>query len=354
MIAVIGANGQVGTEICLLLAHRGVSVVPICRSKLGSAFLRRCGLECRHGSLASPEAARELLRGCETVVDFSLPHGYPSELRPVLHQSICDSFRYSEPGARHVYASTIMAFGMGDHDARFKDYWIAHTIYGWSKRYAEKIVRRIAARTGKQAYILRLGEVNGELQRCTHLRVKALMTLRPARVAIPGGVSFGVFTYSIAEAIQSIAEGHQKPGLYTLVSNPGLSWRALLEYYLGQLDFEPEIIIEEGGGSGSVKGSVLRALGRIAESYRNEISSYLTARSPSLDRLLRFERSRRRAAAQTSEIPTGAYRPFLTCFAGEAPGRRLPGLTTDLKAIQGELGRFRAWLRERQPEIVCY
>jgi hypothetical protein len=241
---------------------------------------------------------------------------------------------------------------MGRLGARFKDYWIAHTIYGWSKRYAEKVVRLVAARNGKQAYILRLGEVNGELQRCTRLRVKALTTLRPARVAIPNGVSFGVFTYSVAEAIQSIAGGDQRPGLYTLVSNPGLSWKALLEYYLGQLDFEPEIIIEEGGGSGRVKATLMRAVERIAESYRNEISSYLTARFPSVDRLLRFERSRRSAAAQASQIPTGAYRPFLTCFAGEAPGRRLPGLTTDLNAIQGEFGRFRAWLRERQPETL--
>jgi nucleoside-diphosphate-sugar epimerase len=344
----------VGTEVCLLLAHRGVSVVPICRSKPGSALLRRWGLQCRHGSLASPEAARELLAGCDTVVDFSLPGGYPSDLRPLLRELIGNSFRYSEPDARHVYASTIAAFGTGARDGRFRDHWIAHTTYGWSKRYAEKVVRQAAARTEKQAYILRLGEVNGELQRHARRRVQALASLRPARVAIPSGLSFAVFTYSVAEAIQSISEGRQSPGLYTLVSNPRLSWRSLLQYYLDQLDFEPEIIIEERGGSGSAKGTVFRALERIAESYRNEISSYLTARFPSVDRLLRFERSRHKAAAQASQIPTGVYRPFLTCHTGEAPGRRLPGLTTDLNAVLGELGRFRAWLRERQPEILSY
>jgi dTDP-4-dehydrorhamnose reductase len=141
---------------------------------------------------------------------------------------------------------------MGAPDGRFRDCWIAHTIYGWSKHYAEKLVRQAAARTGKQAYILRLGEVNGELLQHARRRVVALASLRPARVAIPSGLSFAVFTYSIAEAIQSIAEGRQSPGLYTLASNPQLSWRALLQYYLDQLDFEPEIIMEEPGGSGSV------------------------------------------------------------------------------------------------------
>jgi hypothetical protein len=102
-----------------------------------------------------------------------------------------------------------------------------------------------------------------------------------------------------------------------------------------------------------VKGTVLRTLERIAESYRNEISSYLTARFPSLDTFLRFERSRRKAAAEVSAMPTGVYRPFLTSFLGEAPGRRLPGPTTDLDAIQWELANFITWLRERQPEVLC-
>ena len=69
-IAVIGANGQVGSEVCLFLSLYGdIKVFPISRTRLGSAFLRICGLSCRHGSVADTVYAPALLEGCDVVVD---------------------------------------------------------------------------------------------------------------------------------------------------------------------------------------------------------------------------------------------------------------------------------------------
>src|SRR5437867_4211094 len=80
-IAILGANGQVGSEVCLFLSLMSdIRVVPICRTRLASVFLRRCGLECRHGSLNNSDEARRLLEGADLVADFSLPRGLPSEV----------------------------------------------------------------------------------------------------------------------------------------------------------------------------------------------------------------------------------------------------------------------------------
>ena len=62
-IAVVGANGQVGTEVCLCLAQmKEVRLIPIVRTKLSAAFLEQCGLECQVGSMQDVEEAKRLLR----------------------------------------------------------------------------------------------------------------------------------------------------------------------------------------------------------------------------------------------------------------------------------------------------
>src|SRR5712691_12660779 len=74
-IGIIGANGMVGREVALFLALMGGEVVPICRSRLAGAFLERCGLTCRYGSVAFRDEAVTLLEDCDLVADFSLPRG---------------------------------------------------------------------------------------------------------------------------------------------------------------------------------------------------------------------------------------------------------------------------------------
>src|SRR5262249_62355175 len=81
-IAVLGANGQVGAELCLLLARiPGVDVVPICRNRSGSAFLRWKGIHCRHGRAAVAEDARSLFADCDVIVNSALASGTPVEMR---------------------------------------------------------------------------------------------------------------------------------------------------------------------------------------------------------------------------------------------------------------------------------
>jgi uncharacterized protein YbjT (DUF2867 family) len=108
-IAVIGANGQVGTEVCLLLSKiPGVSVIPVVRSKLGAALLERCGVECRIGALSSDSAAKALLEGCDLVADFSLPGGMLFEVRRAIRSNVSRAIRNAPRGAPYVFVSSTM------------------------------------------------------------------------------------------------------------------------------------------------------------------------------------------------------------------------------------------------------
>ena len=112
-IGVIGANGQVGSEVCLFLSRmEGVRVIPICRTKLGSVFIRNCGLECRHGEFSCPEEAERLLANCDLVADFSLPKGLLFEVRAASRKIITNAIEKAPRDSRFVYISTATALGM--------------------------------------------------------------------------------------------------------------------------------------------------------------------------------------------------------------------------------------------------
>src|SRR5262249_741297 len=89
-IAVLGANGQVGAELCLLLSRQeNVEVVPVCRTPMGSAFLRFHGLACRHGQPANPLEAHRLLGDCDVIANLaltSLAHNYREAM--ALHDNL--------------------------------------------------------------------------------------------------------------------------------------------------------------------------------------------------------------------------------------------------------------------------
>jgi len=73
-IGIIGANGQVGSELSITLSKMvNINVIPICRTRFASFFLRNKGIDCRHGSLENPEEAKELLKDCNlirTIISF--------------------------------------------------------------------------------------------------------------------------------------------------------------------------------------------------------------------------------------------------------------------------------------------
>lgn len=270
-IAVLGANGQVGAEVCLLL-HRvpGVEVVPVCRNRSGSAFLRAHGLRCRHGLAANPVEARKLLGDCNVVVNFALALGRPREAREANRQLIDASADVSAPGARIVYFSTL---------AVSPDFVPAgtppmSTAYGKEKLRCERDALRASRRTGKSTWILRLGHVYGELQ---GIRAEMRRLVQSNVVTLPckGDVGSNVtHTVTIVDAILKIAYGGELPGTYDLVSRPAWSWSEVLLHEAAAANVKIRL---EAPASGPGGGAMPGILDMFASAIRRMLAAILSS-----------------------------------------------------------------------------
>jgi nucleoside-diphosphate-sugar epimerase len=163
-IAILGANGQVGAELCLLLSRMpDCELVPICRNPTGSAFLRYSGIACRHGLPAEPGEAPQLIGDCDVIVNCALGTGTPAEIRSFDRRLVQNIFSHSRPDATIIHFSTLMVHGDPRRGKRRR----VRDAYGRAKFAAERLILAESKRSGKPSYILRLGHVCGPLQNIT-------------------------------------------------------------------------------------------------------------------------------------------------------------------------------------------
>jgi nucleoside-diphosphate-sugar epimerase len=222
----VGANGQVGAELCLILRnHRGIDVVPICRNVGGSAFLRSQGMACRHGLTTDPQEAAALLGDCDVVVNTALATGTPLQINRTEQSLIRNSLTYSLKGSPLIYLSTQNVHG--DPRPGVRIHW--RSAYGRTKLRSEHFVRKTARPLNRDFYILRLGHVCGELQNITHLLRQRICS---GSVALPerDRISNTVYTATIVDAILKIIAGREKPGVYDLMNRPEWTWSQVYEY----------------------------------------------------------------------------------------------------------------------------
>jgi len=259
-IAVAGANGQVGSEVCLLL--RGVpdiEVVPIVRNPSGSAFLRLQGLDCRHGKMADPCDARRLIGDCDVVADFALSTTGRPRVDRVTNRAITRNVvEAAKPGARLSFFSTIMVYAPNTAFGLIPD------AYGLEKILNERLFSGLCKRLGHEACVFRLGHVLGELQNIT----RTICTeIRNGPVALPDGgdrPSNTVFTAMVAQALIDIARGKVVAGTFDLISSPQWTWREVYAYYAEEsgiaLDVVPISTRRAQSSGHAVPGRLLRSL----------------------------------------------------------------------------------------------
>lgn len=351
-IAIVGANGQVGSEVALYLSLMpGVRVVAVSRSVLGSTILRRCGLECRHGSVDDESQCRELLRECDLVADFSLPRGSVADIRRASRALVTNAIRHAPPGAAYVYISSLMALGMRDRSQSLRFHLFPYTVYAAWKRYSERLARKCGARIRRPIFVLRLGDVHGQLQ---SISANLLDGARDGFASVPDGYSYTVFAYSIAEALANIALGREQPGTYTLVSEPGYSWKEILEIYFQRAGIEPHILVEKRGHEYLLLqrlGDGVRSLTRSLLSFAVRNREFLVANvlrfAPSLELPLKAAYARRQARLEVAAEGKVGYRPFTAWRGTMIPGARLRSLSdprTSMGPFEAKLGSL---LRER-------
>ncbi len=308
-IAVLGANGQVGAEVCLLLNRApGVEVVPVSRNRSGSAFLRWHGLACRHGLPANASEAAGLLGDCDVVANFALSVGRPREAREANRRLIEAAAMASMPGARQIYFSTLATYRHFLPAAQAP----AHTAYGREKRRCEADAFRVGRRTGKETWALRIGHVYGELQ---GIRDEMRQRVLAGPVVVPRGGELAAnvtHTVTIVDAILKIAAGRETPGTYDLTSFPNWSWRQVLEEEARQAgvplaievpDTEP---FEAAARSflTRARGRVRQQLGGLLASPRTrELGLALIAYLPeSVNVRIQSRHFKRRAAAEIGQL----------------------------------------------------
>jgi nucleoside-diphosphate-sugar epimerase len=225
-LGLIGANGQVGGELCLMLASRkDLELVPICRNRSGSAFLRWQGIACRHGRVADPADAARLLGDCDIVINSSLATGAPAHIRRIEAQIIQSIFRYSKDSATIVHFSTQSVYGDPRPDRMVR--W--RNPYGRAKLATERQVRLRSRSTRKPAFILRLGHVCGSLQEISNT-IRADIRARSVHLPAENRSSNTVYTAAIIGAVDQIIAARARPGTYDLMNTPRWTWREVYEF----------------------------------------------------------------------------------------------------------------------------
>jgi nucleoside-diphosphate-sugar epimerase len=227
-IAVLGSNGQVGAELCLLLARQEkVEVVPVCRNRMGSAFLRSQGVACRHGDVADAEQAPRLIGDCDVVADLALA-GLDQNYREsmAIHDKLIrHAAQFGKRPGKHIYFSTMSVYG----DARMSQRIVFRNLYGREKNRCEHVARASGQAHGRETFILRLGHVCGELQGITR-EIRSKIEQGPIPVPDVDRPSNTVYVATIVDAIVKIADGAAAPGTYDLMNKPQWTWKEVFEY----------------------------------------------------------------------------------------------------------------------------
>jgi nucleoside-diphosphate-sugar epimerase len=231
-VAIVGANGRVGTELALRLRDvADISVAGLCRNPAGSAFLRLGSIECLHGEFADTNEARRMLGGCDVVVH--LAYRPPRSRREYLvNRTTSANAVLAAPEGSHVlFASTIMVYAP-DLSIRIP------SAYGLEKLSLERLVRRLGNTTRKRTTVLRMGHALGPLQPQS---IEVLNVVRQGVAKLPREgrrPSNTVFVASLADVVVQAARGVLTEGIFDLITQPQWSWMDVFKHYAKEIGRE--------------------------------------------------------------------------------------------------------------------
>lgn len=277
-VAIVGANGQVGMELSVLLREAGYTVYPVVRNEIAAATFDAHGFAYRIGEITSEEDAPELLRGVDTVVVAAFAPWFggpePKAARRINEAIVQNSLEYSPAESSIVYFSSNVAYGSDIGLSNW--HW-----YGITKRRLESIVEDHCDDANRPWYNLRLGLVHGPNQGFTRQFVGALENRErvyfPVEPDRPANV---VHTVTVAETIARCIRREPDSGLYSVVNQPQWTWSDLASQYVPETNtfFRPGL----NGGDGDT--SLFRnLLGRVLPSLddRREVLMSLLPYLPS-------------------------------------------------------------------------
>lgn len=346
-VIVIGANGQVGAEVCLLLAGSpGIEVVPVVRNHRGSAYLRWMGLPCRHGDIGDPRAAAGLVGDGDLILNFALSGASPAIARRENACLIDNCARYAPAGARLIYYSTQNVYG----SANPASYYRWRGFYAREKLRCERDARAAGQRHGRQTWVLRLGHVCGELQGLTR-RIRELVQMGTVYLADGGYLPANcVHVPVIVDCALAILHAETAGATYDLVNKPQWRWRDVYQReadILGMpLDIESVPRRSRAGLPAMLRGMLGGAVNAISREAISELGRRAVSHlPPRLTARIHADYLRKRASAEIGALRHRSASHDASDWLA-VPGSYLPGMSPSEHVL--ELPQYRLRIIPRQ------
>jgi nucleoside-diphosphate-sugar epimerase len=365
-VAVTGAGGRVGSAlVAKLAAHGEFDVVAVVRNALTARLFGSVDADIRIGSVTDPVSSREVLAGCDAVVNCALAKGWPATARRqnnAIVRNIADV-----PGVRRVvHFSTVAVYGMCV-DPRVSTFERPRpdSSYGADKLCLERLATRLFSARGIRHYIVRLGHVYGPSQWVSR---DVLERVRDPSFALPFGgdnPSNAVSIEAVVAAVRNLLSGDLPSGIRNLVDSPQSSWRTLYDLHAGLLERPPAGSMSEAESQAlrercyaaakeplrTIARGVLSAFGSVnlvalaqIEAFRHIVHGPLILLPGPVGAAINRAYVRRKVrGALRQALPSRALPPGLMC-APAIPGPCFPTLDSS-KATAAMADELRTWLR---------
>jgi nucleoside-diphosphate-sugar epimerase len=337
-IVVLGANGQVGAELCLMLADLdGIELVPVSRTRNGSAFLRSHGVAVWHGDPCKADEAARIFEGADIIANFALAGGAGRKAREANEAIIAAAINHSPASAKQIFFSTLAVHGdWDDHGQKGK-----HS-YGRLKLSNEGFFERLCRQQKRQGWIFRLGHVCGRYQGLTQA-IQDELRRGAAYLPDPDRASNTICVAAIVDAIVAVGEARDAPpGRYDLVNRPQWSWR---DVYYGEAEAmgaEQPLLHTTAAGEPprpSAKARIFGLIGRLG--LRSALERMLPLFPASLSDQIRADFMVSRTAGEIAALNKPVQTSNSAAWWPELAMHYLPGqaITMDLLHAQSGVER---------------
>jgi len=232
-LGLIGANGNVGTELSFLLKN-DVNLIPIIRNKLGALFLTHHKFPCRIFDISKENDALESLYDldsviiCSNAVD-SYSGSQTRSSRKINEDIIKNTTKFTKDNATLFFFSTIRSFS-NDIVPNTSNFGIKSS-FEKEKIHLEKLLLSESKKNNKRAFIFRMSQIFGENQPRTNYFRKSLSSDKVQVQVSPEKISNIVHILTIKDAIMKCLKNPYSPGIYSLVNNPQWTWKNVIDYY---------------------------------------------------------------------------------------------------------------------------
>ncbi|MDD5302615.1 MAG: NAD-dependent epimerase/dehydratase family protein [Elusimicrobia bacterium] len=234
-MAILGANGQIGTVLCReWLRSSVIRPVAIVRNRLAEAVLRvRLGgdLEIRRGSVAETKDTLRLLEGCESVVNCSYASSGGFRGSRLANEASISAVLGTQSVRRLVQLSSVAVYGASQDGSSTFERPRPTNSYGREKLAHEKFSISAAKTDSGRLTIVRVGHVYGAEQVMSRFILESISDRRFRLPDLEGEGSNCVSLRAMVSGLQRAVIEEASSGIFNLVDNPNRGWRDIFAWH---------------------------------------------------------------------------------------------------------------------------